>query len=139
MDIALDVTREMILAGLFWGLALLGHVWGKEERRGWPLILLGAVVFESFVWSAIKSAGPAILYAGVLSVAVAFTLQVHAQRKARPAHTAILLSMESVFAAFGGWLLLGEGLSRRGLIGCALMLAGILMAQLGPQPTDGDV
>lgn len=71
----------------------------------------------------------AVLYSGVLSVGVAFTLQVIGQRRAPPAHAAILLSLEAVFAAVAGGLVLGESLSRRELIGCALMLAGMLASQ----------
>ncbi|MBN1886133.1 MAG: DMT family transporter [Candidatus Krumholzibacteriota bacterium] len=76
------------------------------------------------------AAAPAILYGGALSVGVAYTLQVVAQRRARPAHAAIILGMEAVFAAFGGWLLLGESIPPRGLVGCAAMLAGIVLSQL---------
>jgi drug/metabolite transporter (DMT)-like permease len=54
------------------------------------------------------------------------------QRKAHPSHAAILLSLESPFAALGGWLLLGEMLSGRALTGCVLMLAGMLLSQLWP-------
>ncbi len=71
-----------------------------------------------------------ILYGGIGSVGVAYTLQVVAQRSAHPAHAAILLSMESVFAVLGGALILAERLSPRGLLGCALMLAGMLLSQL---------
>jgi drug/metabolite transporter (DMT)-like permease len=53
-----------------------------------------------------------------------------AQRDAHPAHTAVILSAEGIFAAFGGWLLLGEKLSARALIGCTLMLAGMLLSEL---------
>jgi drug/metabolite transporter (DMT)-like permease len=70
-----------------------------------------------------------ILYGGVMSVGVAYTLQVVAQRRAPPAHAAILLSLESVFAALGGMLILGEGLSARGAAGCAVMFAGMLASQ----------
>ena len=62
-------------------------------------------------------------------------LQVVVQRRAHPAHAAILLSLESPFAALGGWLLLGELLSGRALIGCGLMLAGMLLSQLWPALT----
>ncbi len=71
-----------------------------------------------------------ILYAGVLSVGVAFTLQVVAQREAHPAHAAIILSLEAVFAVLGGWLILGETLALRGFVGCAFMLVGMLLSQL---------
>ena len=75
-----------------------------------------------------------ILYGGVLSVGVAYTLQVVAQKKARPAHAAIILSLEAVFAAIGGWLILGETLSARALTGCILMLCGMLISQLWRAP-----
>jgi drug/metabolite transporter (DMT)-like permease len=79
---------------------------------------------------AIRAAAVPILYGGLLSVGVAFTLQVLGQRRAPPAHAALLLSMEAVFAALGGWWLLGEQLGARGLAGCALMFAGMICAQL---------
>ncbi len=76
-----------------------------------------------------EAAGP-ILYGGLLSVGVAYTLQVVAQRRSKPAHAAILLSMESVFAAVGGSIFLGERLGPRGSAGCALIFAGMMIAQL---------
>jgi len=79
---------------------------------------------------AIGAAAVPILYGGLLSVGVGFTLQALGQRRAPPAHAALLLSMEAVFAALGGWWLLGERLGARGLAGCALMFAGMLCAQL---------
>ena len=66
---------------------------------------------------------------GVLSVGIAYTLQVVAQRKAPPAHAAVILSLETVFAALGGWLLLDEHLPSRSLTGCGLMLIGMLISQ----------
>ncbi len=95
-------------------------------------VLSAAVAFASEVLSAqgiILTAGP-ILYGGLLSVSVAFTLQVVAQRRSHPAHAAIILSMESVFAALGGGVLLGERLGARGALGCALIFAGMIAAQL---------
>jgi drug/metabolite transporter (DMT)-like permease len=100
------------------------------------LSLVGAVLFETIELAALRAAMIPILYAGLLSVAVAYTLQVVAQRRAQPAHAAIILSFESVFAVLGGWLVLSEGLSVRGLIGCALMLAGILLAQADSERLD---
>jgi drug/metabolite transporter (DMT)-like permease len=94
------------------------------------LSLVTAFIFEDIVLSAIFQAAIPILYGGVLSVGVAYTLQVVAQRDAHPAHAAIIFSLESVFAALGGWLILNEILSFRGLVGCALMLAGMLLSQL---------
>jgi drug/metabolite transporter (DMT)-like permease len=94
------------------------------------LSLATAFIFEEIVSNALFQATIPILYGGVLSVGVAFTLQVIAQQNAHPAHAAILFSLESVFAAFGGWLILNETISFRGLIGCTLMLSGMLLSQL---------
>ncbi len=73
-----------------------------------------------------------ILYCGALSVGVAYTIQVVAQRDAAPSHAAVIFSMEGVFAAIAGWLVLGETLSTRAMFGGALMLAGLLACQLLP-------
>jgi len=76
-------------------------------------------------------AGP-ILYAGLLSSGVAYTLQILAQKDADPTVVSLLLSLESVFAALGGAVLLGERLAGREIFGCVLMLAGVVLAQLPP-------
>jgi drug/metabolite transporter (DMT)-like permease len=91
---------------------------------------VGAVIFEDIDLGAIRAAAVPIIYAGVFSVGVAYTLQVVAQREAKPAHAALILSAEAVFAALGGWLILQEGLGVRALIGCAMMLGGIVLAQV---------
>jgi drug/metabolite transporter (DMT)-like permease len=85
---------------------------------------------ERVTVASLASAAVPILYGGLVSVGVAYTLQVVAQRHAPPAHAAILLSLETVFAALGGWLVLGEHLSPRGLVGCCLMLVGMLCSQV---------
>ncbi len=79
---------------------------------------------------ALREATWEILYSGVLAIGVAFFLQIVAQRKSPPAHVAILLSLEAVFAALGGWWLLGETYDERTMIGCGFMLAGIVASQL---------
>ena len=86
-------------------------------------------MFEQITWESIVAARWAILYGGALPVAIAFTLQIIAQRDAPPAHAAILLSFEAVFAALTGAWLLGEVFTARELTGCALMLGGILATQ----------
>ncbi|MEM5370625.1 DMT family transporter [Paraburkholderia azotifigens] len=83
----------------------------------------------------IVRAAPTILYGGALSVGVAYTIQVVAQKDAAPAHAAVIFSMEGVFAALAGWLVLGETLASRALIGCALMLAGLIVCQVMPMWT----
>jgi drug/metabolite transporter (DMT)-like permease len=94
------------------------------------LSLMVAVVFEDISWGALVRAIWPILYGGILSSGVAFTFQIMAQRHTHPAHASIIMSMEAVFAAIGGWLLLNEILSIRGLLGCGLMLGGMLISQL---------
>jgi drug/metabolite transporter (DMT)-like permease len=94
------------------------------------LSLAAASLIEVITLGSIIQAAVPILYGGLLSVGIAYTLQVVAQRDAHPAHAAILLSLEAVFAAIGGWLILGEIISPRGLVGCGLMLFGMLLSQL---------
>jgi len=90
------------------------------------------VLFESITWAGVSAAAVPILYGGLMSVGVAYTLQVVAQRDADPAHAAIILSLEAVFAAVTGYFVLGEVLALRALIGCGLMLGGMLLSQLRP-------
>lgn len=71
----------------------------------------------------------AILYTGLISVGLGYTLQIYGQKIAPPADAAILLSMEAVFAALFGWLLLGETLNSTQVLGCGIMLGGMLLAQ----------
>jgi drug/metabolite transporter (DMT)-like permease len=94
------------------------------------LSLFSAFMFETIVFENLVKAAIPILYGGFMSVGVAYTLQVVAQKDAHPAHASILLSLEAVFAAIGGWIVLNEMLSTRGLFGCSLMLAGMLISQL---------
>jgi drug/metabolite transporter (DMT)-like permease len=95
------------------------------------LSMIGALFFEDWNTQALLSATGPILYAGLASTGIAYTLQVVAQRRAHPSHAAILLSLEAVFAVLGGWLLLSESLGPRELTGCVIMLAGMLFSQLG--------
>lgn len=95
--------------------------------------LLLASLLEPLQWAAIVKAAPALVYGGVVGVAMGFTLQVVTQKVAIPSHAAIIFSLEAVFAAlFGAWLL-AEVLSLKAYIGCTLMLAGMLLAQLWPR------
>jgi len=98
--------------------------------------LVLALVFEPIAMDAIIAAGPALIYGGVVAVGIGYTLQVVAQKHAIASHAAIILSLEAVFAAIAGAWLLGEALQLRGYAGCALMLAGMLLAQLWPKKAD---
>ena len=71
-----------------------------------------------------------ILYAGLASVGIAYTLQVVAQRNAHPSHAAIIMSLEAVFGVIGGWIILNESIALRGLLGCTLMFAGMIISQI---------
>lgn len=96
------------------------------------LSFIAAVFTESIALSAVRQATFPILYGGIFSAGIAFTLQVVCQRTSPPAHAAIIMSLETVFAALAGWLILHERLGLRGLAGCALMLAGLMVVQLPP-------
>ncbi|GGB80808.1 transporter [Marinobacterium zhoushanense] len=90
---------------------------------------IAALALESPTLPALQSAWLPLVYAGVASSGVAFTLQIIAQRKVEPGVTALLLSGEAVFAVLGGWLLLDEQFGSKELLGCSLMLAGMLVTQ----------
>ena len=95
-----------------------------------------ALAVEPVAWQPLVDAAWPVFYGGVLSVGVAYTLQVVAQRQAPASHAAIILSLETVFAALGGWWLLSEAMSLRGLAGCGLMFGGMLVSQLGGRRAD---
>lgn len=94
------------------------------------LCLVTAFITETVALTPIFHAAVPILYGGLMSVGIAYTLQVVAQKDAPPSHAAILLSLEAVFAVIGGWLILNEHLDLRGVLGCSLMLSGMLLSQL---------
>ncbi|RTL45468.1 MAG: DMT family transporter [Burkholderiales bacterium] len=96
------------------------------------LSLVAAPSLEPPRWEGLIAAAGPIAYTGVLSVGVAFTAQVVAQRYAHAADAAIILSSETLFAAAFGYVLLGERLDATGWLGCGLMLACILLVQLMP-------
>ncbi|MGF0031735.1 DMT family transporter [Bariatricus sp. SGI.154] len=77
-----------------------------------------------------------LLYAGVLSCGVAYTLQIVGQKNVNPAIASLLLSLESCFSVLAGWVVLGEKLSVRESIGCVLMFAAIILAQLPDKTVD---
>lgn len=93
------------------------------------LSLITAFIFEKISLEVLPQVIVPLLYGGIMSVGVAYTLQVVAQKHAKPSHAAIAMSMESVFASIGGLLLLGEIMPLRGYLGCALMMVGMLLSQ----------
>jgi len=137
----------VLIGAIFWALHILTI--DKFAKEIDPLILsalqfatcsvlsLGsALMFETVTAPAIVSSMIPLLYGGLLSVGIAYTLQVVAQKDAKPSHAAIILSMESVFGAVGGALLLSESMNMRSLIGCALILTGILISQISPSTAE---
>lgn len=96
------------------------------------LSLFFAFSFEHFSAQGVKEAIWPLVYAGIFSVGVAYTLQVVAQKDTVATHAAIIMSLEAVFAALTGWAFLGETLTLRALWGCALMFLGSLIAQIKP-------
>lgn len=93
----------------------------------------GAIVFEQPDAAALFAALVPILYAGIASDGIAYTLQIIGQQTTNPTVASIILTMESVFAAIGGWIILSERLSEVELLGCALVFVAVLTAQL-PEP-----
>lgn len=87
-------------------------------------------IFETPTWSGIWSAAGSILYAGVLSSAGGYTLQIMGQKGLNASFAALIMSLESVIALLAGWVVLGQTLNQRELIGCALMFIAIVVVQI---------
>ena len=88
------------------------------------------VIFEEPSWPAFAGELLPMLYAGVMSSAVGFTLAAYAQKDVDPTLTSLLMSLEGVFAVIGAWVLIHEHMSGRELMGCAIMFAAIIITQL---------
>ena len=91
-----------------------------------------AFFFETITFTNILNESVSIIYAGVLSGGIAFTLQIYAQKNISPAPSAIIFSLESVFATIAAWIILDQVLGINNLIGCAFILIGIIFSQLLP-------
>ena len=100
------------------------------------LSALGAAVSREIfpAMDALRACLPSIVYAGIFSSGVAYTLQILAQKDANPTVISLLLSLESVFATLAGALLLHDRMSGREIAGCALMFAAVILAQIAPPP-----
>lgn len=98
---------------------------------GFISLVLGLIFeFSQIEMSNILAAAPQILYLGIMSSGVAYTLQVVGQKYAEPAVASISMSLESVFAALGGWVISGNALASNEILGCVLVFAAIIVAQL---------
>jgi drug/metabolite transporter (DMT)-like permease len=131
----------VLIGAFFWAIQILVIGFYSTKVDAFQLAFLqfvvcailsaaGAFISETIIFSNILLAYIPILYAGLFSVGIAFTIQVVAQREAHPANAAIIMSLEAVFAVIGGWMILNEVISVRGLIGCWLMFIGMILSQL---------
>ncbi len=131
----------VMVSTLFWASHIL--VTSRASRRHNPLklsiiqfyvcallSLVGMIALEEINWSSVINGYVEILYAGVMSVGIAYTLQVVGQKHVQAHYAALILSLETVFGAIGGVWLLGEGFSSRMLLGCGLMFIAIVFAQV---------
>jgi len=138
----LGLGDGLVLASAF-GWAVHVHIIGWLAGRVRPLrvaavqfaicgllSLVVALLVEPIALAGLRDAAIPILYAGLLSTGVAYTLQVVAQRQIDPSRAGILLSLEGAFAVLGGWILLEEAMTARMLVGCGLMLVGMIASQL---------
>jgi drug/metabolite transporter (DMT)-like permease len=92
--------------------------------------LIGALLFETITLAGLRAAAPDILYVGLLSTALTFTILTFALRATSPSEAAIIVMMETLFAAFGAWLVFNERLTLVGAIGAAAILAAAIIVQL---------
>ncbi|MBQ3105330.1 MAG: DMT family transporter [Lachnospiraceae bacterium] len=90
----------------------------------------GAFLLEQPLWSDIAACAVPILYSGVLSCGVAYTFQILGQKDMNPAIASLILSLESVVCVLAGWILLGEVLTPRQILGCVLVFSAVVLAQI---------
>ena len=135
----------VIICALFWSLHIIFIGIIIEEFNAPILIgliqtlvvstcsLVPGLMFEEFVLSDILSHKIQILYAGILSGGIAFVLQIYAQKNIQPAPSAIIFSLEGVFATAAAWIILNQILDLNNILGCTFILAGVLISQLLPE------
>lgn len=134
----------MIVAAVFWALQVI-YLGNAAHETGRPITIAAiqflfigvfatglGLIFEEVSLAAIQAAAVELLFAGVLSGSLAFTLQAIAQQWTRPSDAAIFLSTEAPFAAIFAAIMLGERIPPIGLFGCALIFTAVLLTELGP-------
>ncbi len=134
----------VIIGALFWALHII-YIGKIIEHFDLPFFiallqniivalfsLILTIIFEEIDFSKIKLETFEILYAGILSGGAAFALQIFGQKNILPAPAAIIMSLEGVFAAIAAWVILDQILGLNNIIGCGLILFGILLSQLAP-------
>ncbi len=134
----------VILCALFWALHII-FIGNFIKKFDLPLFFgalqalvvsffsfVFAIFFETITIINILNESVSIIYAGVLSGGIAFTLQIYAQKNILPAPAAIIFSLEGVFATIAAWIILDQVLGLDNIIGCILILSGVLFSQLLP-------
>ena len=134
----------VILCALFWALHII-FIGNFIKNFNLPLFFgalqalvvsffsfIFAIFFETITISNILNESISIIYAGVLSGGIAFTLQIYAQKNISPAPAGIIFSLEGVFATIAAWIILNQILGLDNIIGCTLILFGVLFSQLLP-------
>jgi len=134
----------VILCALFWALHII-FIGNFAKSFNLPLFFgalqalvvsffsfIFAIFFETITIANILNESISIIYAGVLSGGVAFTLQIYAQKNISPAPAGIIFSLEGVFATIAAWIILNQILGLNNIIGCFLILCGVLFSQLLP-------
>ena len=134
----------VILCALFWGLHIifignfiknfnLHLFFGALQALVVSFFsLIFAIFFETITISNILNESISIIYAGVLSGGIAFTLQIYAQKNISPAPAGIIFSLEGVFATIAAWIILNQILDINNVIGCFLIICGVLFSQILP-------
>ena len=144
-DATIRIGDGLVLIGaLFWALHIIyiGKIINQFDLPFFialmqnlivaTLSFILVIIFEEFDFSKIKLETIEILYAGILSGGVAFVLQLFGQKNISAAPAAIVMSLEGVVAAIAAWIILNQILELNNIIGCTLILAGILLSQLAP-------
>jgi drug/metabolite transporter (DMT)-like permease len=134
----------VILCALFWSLHII-FIGNFIKNFNLPLFfgalqalvvsffsIIFALFFETITIVNILNESVSIIYAGVLSGGIAFTLQIYAQKNISSAPAAIIFSLEGVFATIAAWIILNQILGLDNVIGCTLILFGVLFSQLLP-------
>ena len=134
----------VILCALFWALHII-FIGNFAKSFNLPLFFgalqalvvsffsfIFAIFFETITIANILNESVSIIYAGVLSGGIAFTLQIYAQKNISPAPAGIIFSLEGVFATIAAWIILNQILGLNNIIGCFLILCGVLFSQLLP-------
>ena len=134
----------VILCALFWALHII-FIGNFAKSFDLPLFFgalqalivsffsfIFAIFFETITIANILNESISIIYAGVLSGGIAFTLQIYAQKNISPAPAGIIFSLEGVFATIAAWIILNQVLDINNIIGCTLILFGVLFSQLIP-------